>query len=62
MSNYKYYKKRHSENLIDKNDLLEGYENEEEMQKFVNEMLHEIRDNIVSSKQTELNMTMKIGW
>lgn len=62
IDNYKHYKKLHADNTIDKNDLLEGFETEETMHAFVQETLCQIRANVLSSKQTELNMTMKIGW
>lgn len=62
IDNYKHYKKLHVENTIDKNDLLEGFETEESMHAYVQETLGQIRANVLNSKQTELNMTMKIGW
>lgn len=62
VQNYKHYKKLHEENKIDKNDVLDGYETLEDVQATVQQTLAELKVNILSSKQTQLNMTMKVGW
>ena len=61
-STYKHYKNLHETNTINPHDVLDGYETLESTKTNANNDLNTIKQNLVETKQTELNMTMKVGW
>lgn len=57
-----HYHNLHVTHKLDPNDLIPGYETLGQTQLTTEKELAQTRANIVSYKQNELNMTMRVGW